>query len=84
MAITQKTTAINDFGLQERERTSSRGTSVRYSVRIDATRLVHNVDTHELGRRPAEAIAAHLRARIRTIQASASPSTQLQLSLIHI
>lgn len=74
--IVQRVVAINDFGLQERERTSKAGnTTVRYTVTITGTPLPHDLNPRELGRRPAEAMAEHLRARIRTLQASASHGT---------
>jgi hypothetical protein len=73
----QNVVVINDFGLQERTRTSPvRGkTTVRYTVSITGTPLPLDLNPHELGRRPAEAMAEHLRARIRTLQAVADNAT---------
>ena len=76
MAITQRVIAINEFGLRQLERTSAKGkVSSRFAVSIDAQPLLHVFDPVELGRGPGEAIAEHLRARVRTISARASPST---------
>lgn len=77
MAITQKVHVLNDFGLERRERTTSRGTKARYTVSIQAEPLVHVFDTKSLGAGPAAAIAEHLRERVRGIGAEAAPSTLL-------
>jgi hypothetical protein len=74
----QTTVTINDFGLQRKDRTSkSTGvTKSRFTVSIDATPLTHYCDAVSLGRGPAEAIAEHLRTRIKTLQVEASNATQ--------
>jgi hypothetical protein len=73
----QNVVVINDHGLQERTRTSPTGkTSVRYTVSIQAGPLVHDLNPKELAEKPAQAMAEWLRARVKTIQASASPSTK--------
>lgn len=76
--ISQKTVTLNDFGLARRDRTTSKGTSSRYTVTLDARPLVLDFDTKTLGRGLATRIADHLRARVAAIGAEASPSTQLQ------
>lgn len=78
MSITQRTVAINDFGLARRERTTSAGTSVRYTVSIEADPLLHVFDAKRLGAGPAMAIAEHLQTRIGAIGVTASPSTLLK------
>lgn len=78
MAVTQKTVVLNDFGLARRERTTGAGTSVRYSVSIEATPMVHTFDAKSLGRAPAQAIVDHLRTRVQSIGAEAAPSTVLK------
>lgn len=78
MAVTQKTILLNDFGLARRERTTSRGTSVRYTVSIEAEPLVHVFDAKRLGAGPANAIAEHLRTRMQSIAATAAPATILR------
>ncbi len=73
---TQRVIAINNFGLQQRERTSAGGkVSSRFTVTIDAKPLEHVFDPVELGRGPSEAIAAHLRKQVMAIGENASPST---------
>lgn len=69
---------LNDFGLARRERTTSSGTGVRYTVSIDAQPLVHNFDAKLLGKGPADAIVEHLSARIAAITATAAPATILK------
>ncbi len=73
----QTTVAINDFGLQRRDRTNKKtgATKSRFTVSIDATPLTHHCDAVSLGRGPANAIAEHLRARIRGITADATDAT---------
>ena len=82
MPITQKTVILNAFGtgsLERRTRTSASGkASDRWTVTLDAAPLELDFDTKALGKGPAEAIAAHLRARISDIGAEAAPSTQLK------
>lgn len=75
--ITQRVVAINDFGLQERTRVNAATgkESVRFAVSIVGTPVIHNIDTKALGKGPADAIAEHLRARVKTIQARASDAT---------
>lgn len=55
-------------------RTSKTGKS-RVVIVVKAEPLVHNFDAKEMGRGPAEAIAAHLKERIKAITAVASPAT---------
>lgn len=78
MAVTQRTIVLNDFGLARRERTSSSGTAIRYTVSIEAAPLVHVFDAKALGQGPAQEIAEHLRRRIETIQVAAAPATLLR------
>lgn len=73
----QRVVTINDFGLQERTRTSKTGKeSVRFTVGISGSPLPHNLDPAMLGRKPAEAMADWLRNRVKTIQASVAPTTE--------
>ena len=82
MPIRQKVTVLNDFSsgsLERRTRTSASGKSKdRWSVTLDAKPLALDFDTKRLGKGPAEAIAAHLRARVAGISMDASASTQLK------
>jgi hypothetical protein len=72
----QRVVTINDFGLQERTRTSKAGKeSVRFTVAISGTPLPHDLNPRELGRGPALAMADWLRNRVKTIQAVAAPRT---------
>lgn len=73
----QTVKVINDFGLEQRTRTSPTGkTSVRFTVSISGAPLPHDLNPRELGRKPALAMADWLRTRVKTIQASASLSTK--------
>lgn len=74
----QTTVSINDFGLQRMDRTNKNtgATKSRFTVSIDATPLTHYCDAVSLGSGPANAIAEHLRARIRSTQAPATASTE--------
>lgn len=64
---------IGDYGALQR-RTTKTGKS-RYTVEMSSTPLVINTDAKTLGRPVAMAIANHLRMRIETISAAASPAT---------
>ncbi len=75
--VSQRVVVINDMGLERRERTTSTGTTSRFTVSIKAEPLVHVFDPKTLGMGPAMAIAEHLRERVASIGATASPSTQL-------
>lgn len=76
MSITQETIILNEFGLSERRRTTSRGTKSRYTVSIKADAIPHIFDAQELGRKPAEAIAAAIKKGIQAIGQEASLRTQ--------
>lgn len=81
MSVTQKTVVLNEFGgasLQRRERTTSTGTSVRYTVSIEAQPFVHVFDAKTLGAGPAHAIVDHLRRRVEDIGMPAAPATILR------
>ncbi len=75
-SITQEVVALNDFGFEERRRTTGSGTTNRYTVSIKAEPIVHLFDAKELGRGPAEAIAEAIRKGIRDIGEIASASTR--------
>ena len=62
-------------GLEERQRTTSKGTTSRYTVTVSGDSLVHNFDDVALGAGPAEAIRNVLRDKVRAIVAVAAPST---------
>lgn len=72
----QTTIALNDFGLQRRDRTTASGVKSRYTVEIKSDPLVHVYNPKAMGEGPASAIADHLRERVQGIAALASPSTQ--------
>jgi hypothetical protein len=78
MAITQKTVVLNDFGLARRERTTSAGTGIRYSVSIEAQPMLHVFDAKMLGAGPALAIAEYLSKEVKAIGVDAALSTQLK------
>lgn len=42
--ILQETIVLNDFGLAERRRTTSKGTSSRYTVTINAEPIIHTFE----------------------------------------
>lgn len=63
---------LNNYGLEQR--TSSSG-KVRYTIKVVAEPLAINLDPKTLGAPVAQAIAHHLRERIRSIAAVASPRT---------
>ena len=73
----QTSVTINDLGLQAKTRTNKTSgvTKSRFTVSIDATPLTVDCDALILGKGPANAIAEHLRARIKTIAKPASPAT---------
>lgn len=75
-SITQEVVVLNDFGFEERRRTTSSGTTNRYTVTIKAEPVVHVFDPRALGRGVAEAMAAAIRSGIRDIAEIASPSTR--------
>jgi hypothetical protein len=67
---------LNAFGLTERTSVSAKGNvKKRFSVRIEAQPIVHNLDPKALGKGPAEAIAKLYRDRITGIGAMASAAT---------
>lgn len=74
---TQTTIVLNDFGLEEKQRTTSRGTSSRYTVTIKADPVVINLSPKEMGRGPAEAIRQHISDGIKGIGVAAKPATIL-------
>lgn len=74
--IFQETIVLNDFGLAERRRTTSKGTTSRYTVTINAEPIIHTFDANALGKGPAEAIAEAIRKGIRDIGEFAKPSTR--------
>lgn len=75
LGITQKTVMLNQFGLSERIRTTSKGTSSRYTVSIKAEPLVLLFDAKALGQGPAETMARVIREKIRDISETVAPAT---------
>jgi hypothetical protein len=76
MAITQETILLNEFGFAERRRTTSSGTKSRFTISIKADVIPHVFDAQQLGRGPAEAIAAAITRGIKGIGEFASLATQ--------
>ena len=77
MAITQESFVLNEFGLTERKRTTSRGTKSRYSVTIDAQPIVHDFSGTRLGDGPAEAMRDVLERKVRAVSGNVSQATIL-------
>lgn len=80
MAVSQETIVLNDYSgsaTQRRTRTTSNGTSVRYTLSIKSEPILVDFDPLKLGKGPAEAIAALVSKQIRAISETASLSTQL-------
>jgi hypothetical protein len=75
VAITQETIVLNDFGVERRSRTTSKGTTDRVSVTIKSQLLLHEFDALALGQAPAQAIREILAKRIEAIQAAPSIGT---------
>lgn len=75
MAITQETIVLNDYGLTERRRTTSKGTKSRYTIQIRSEPLIHNFSALELGRGPAEAMKDVIVKQIKGVTAEASDAT---------
>jgi len=73
--ITQDVIVLNDFGFEERRRTTSKGTSSRFTVTIKSEPLVHVFDERQLGKGPAEAIREVLWKGIRGIEEFAALAT---------
>jgi hypothetical protein len=74
--ITQEVVILNEAGFEERRRTTSRGTSSRYTVTIKSEPLLHQFDELVLGKGPAEAIRALLQKKIRGIDEFVSLATK--------
>lgn len=75
IGISQQTVVLNDFGLTKRIRTTSRGTSSRYTVTITAKPIPLLFDPRAMGQPVAEAMAEVLRQKIRGIGETAAPAT---------
>lgn len=79
-SITQKTVVLNDFGLAERQRTSTRNgvtkTSARWTVQIKADKLPLMFDPKQMGKGPAEAAATIIRDKIRGLSETVTPATR--------
>lgn len=75
MAITQETIVLNDYGLTERRRTTSKGTKSRYTIQIQSEPMIHNFSALELGRGPAEAMKDVIVKQIKGVTAEASIAT---------
>ena len=74
--IQQQTVVLNDFGVSKRIRTTSRGTSARFTVSITAKPITLVFDPKAMGQGPAEAIAEVIKQKIQDISQPASPATQ--------
>jgi hypothetical protein len=77
--ITQDTVVVNDLNglrLEQRTRTTSRGTSVRYSIGITSEPILNDLDPIKLGDGPAQAIMAVIRKQIMGIMERTSLATQ--------
>ncbi len=74
---TQATIVINSLGLEEKQRTTARGTKSRYTVTIKAQPIALTFSAKELGAAPAEAIRQHLSDAIKGITEVAKPATIL-------
>jgi hypothetical protein len=67
---------LNDYGLTRRDRANKSGSvKSRYTVTFKSEPLLVNTDPRSLTKAPAEAIAEHLRQRVRDISATASKAT---------
>lgn len=75
MAITQETIVLNDYGLTERRRTTSKGTKSRFTIQIRSEPMIHNFSALELGRGPADAIKDVIIKQIQGVSADASLAT---------
>jgi len=73
--IKQQTVKLNDFGVTERLRTTSRGTSSRFTVSITAAPITLVFDPKAMGQPVAEAIAEVIRTKVRDIGETVSPAT---------
>lgn len=79
MAITQDVVVLNDFGsmrVEERQRTTSSGTTSRYTVTMTAEPILHDFAQAKLSRTVPEAIAALLRKQIAEVAAPVSEATK--------
>jgi hypothetical protein len=74
MPVSQKVFSLNGF-IDQRTRTTSRGTKDRFSVTIKSEPLIVNLDPVLLGQEPSLAMAKLLKNKIRDIGAPASPAT---------
>lgn len=83
MAVTQDVVVLNDLGassLSRRERTTSSGTAVRYSIEMRADPILHDFNQERLGQGPAEAIRDLLSRKMKAIGTAASEATKLRRS----
>lgn len=78
MAITQDVVVLNDFGamrVEQRSRTTSSGTTDRYTVTMTATPILHDFAAAKLSRAVPDAIAALLKRQIAEIAEKVSEAT---------
>jgi hypothetical protein len=84
IGITQKTIVLNDLGLAERQRTSTRNgvskTSSRMTVSIKADPLPLVFDPKRLGQGVADVAAQVIRDKIRGLSETVTPATQAMRS----
>lgn len=75
---TQKTVVLNDFGLAERQRTSTKSgkTGARWTVQIKADKLPLVFDPKKLGQGPAMVAAEILKEKIRGLSEGVTLATQ--------
>lgn len=80
MAI-QEVSVLNDLGaakLERRERTTSTGTSVRYTLTMEAEPILHDWATLQRAPHVAAAVVELLKVKVRGIRERASPDTLLR------
>lgn len=78
MGISQEVIVLNDFGsmrVEERQRTTSEGTTSRYTMTFEGEPIVHDFAAAKLSKIVPEAIAALLKKQIGEIKAKASEAT---------
>ena len=77
----QEVIVLNDFGsmrVEERQRTTSEGTTSRYTMTFEGEPIVHDFAAAKLSKIVPEAIAALLKKQIGEIKAKASEATLLK------
>lgn len=78
MAITQEVVVLNDFGnmrVEERQRTTSEGTTSRYTMTLTAEPIIHDFAALKLNPAVAKAIGELIKKQIGDIKEKASEAT---------